>query len=195
MKLFLTLYTQQGKEPTQQDVKYSSRSADEGKGKIEPGSSVKMPSTSYAAPAGGGAGGSQSTPQVFTDEELSEIFQIDFASIFGSPDANLKNSNYKGVQLPNQKTGALAPTPKQGPLLTGVWCACRLFQLSIGLQITRTNLPKLTESCLCSPQCTLINTFITSFPTGLKTLPWRFRGISSDRKNFLRHHRKIFDWI
>ena len=43
-------------------------------------------------------------PQVFTDEELSEIFQIDFAEIFGSPDEQLRTqSSYKGVQLP-QKT-------------------------------------------------------------------------------------------
>ena len=40
-------------------------------------------------------------PQAFTDEELSEIFQIDFAEIFGSPDAELQPSKYKGVQLPS----------------------------------------------------------------------------------------------
>ena len=66
-----------------------------------------MPSTAYGSgPAGSGSGKSQ--PQVFTDEELSEIFQIDFASIFGSPDENLKSSSYKGVQLPSgQKSGSL----------------------------------------------------------------------------------------
>ena len=35
------------------------------------------------------------TPQVFTDEELSEIFQIDFAEIFGQtsfPDAKQKTT-------------------------------------------------------------------------------------------------------
>ena len=40
------------------------------------------------------------TPQIFSDEELSEIFQIDFSEIFGSPDAGIKPSKYKGVQLP-----------------------------------------------------------------------------------------------
>ena len=39
-------------------------------------------------------------PQVFSDEELSEIFQIDFGEIFGSVDEGLKPSKYKGVQLP-----------------------------------------------------------------------------------------------
>ena len=43
-------------------------------------------------------------PQAFTDEELSEIFQIDFAEIFGSPDAELQPSKYKGVQLPSSTT-------------------------------------------------------------------------------------------
>ena len=41
------------------------------------------------------------TPQVFTDEELSEIFQIDFAEIFGSTAANPK-SDYKGINLPKK---------------------------------------------------------------------------------------------
>ena len=39
-------------------------------------------------------------PQAFTDEELSEIFQIDFSEIFGSVDTGPKSSKYKGVQLP-----------------------------------------------------------------------------------------------
>ena len=39
-------------------------------------------------------------PQVFSDEELSEIFQIDFGEIFGSVDEGVKPSKYKGVQLP-----------------------------------------------------------------------------------------------
>ena len=39
-------------------------------------------------------------PQVFSDEELSEIFQIDFGEIFGSVDEGAKPSKYKGVQLP-----------------------------------------------------------------------------------------------
>ena len=36
---------------------------------------------------------SQKTPQVFTDEELSEIFQINFAEIFG-----------QSPPYPNEKT-------------------------------------------------------------------------------------------
>ena len=47
-------------------------------------------------------------PQVFSDEELSEIFQIDFGEIFGSPDEGLKPSKYKGVQLPPPATPASA---------------------------------------------------------------------------------------
>ena len=37
-------------------------------------------------------------PHVFSDDELSEIFQIDFGQIFGNPDSDRQN-NYKGVQL------------------------------------------------------------------------------------------------
>ena len=48
------------------------------------------------------------TPQVFTDEELSEIFQIDFGEIFGSPDEGIKPSKYKGVQLPPPSTPSSA---------------------------------------------------------------------------------------
>ena len=35
--------------------------------------------------------------RVFSDDELSEIFQIDFGQIFGNPEAGLKSS-YKGIQ-------------------------------------------------------------------------------------------------
>ncbi len=43
------------------------------------------------------------TPQVFSDEELSEIFQINFAEIFGNPDASAPAaSNYKGISLPTK---------------------------------------------------------------------------------------------
>ena len=45
-------------------------------------------------------GSTSHQPQAFTDEELSEIFQIDFSEIFGSVDAGLTPSKYKGVQLP-----------------------------------------------------------------------------------------------
>ena len=37
-------------------------------------------------------------PHVFSDDELSEIFQIDFGQIFGNPDSDRQN-NYKGIQL------------------------------------------------------------------------------------------------
>ena len=40
----------------------------------------------------------QSKPHVFSDDELSEIFQIDFGQIFGNPDSDRQN-NYKGIQL------------------------------------------------------------------------------------------------
>lgn len=43
----------------------------------------------------------QKTPQVFTDEELSEIFQINFAEIFGQP-AEKPKSDYKGINLPKK---------------------------------------------------------------------------------------------
>ena len=45
-------------------------------------------------------------PQAFTDEELSEIFQIDFSEIFGSVDTGSKSSKYKGVQLPPTATSS-----------------------------------------------------------------------------------------
>ena len=41
-------------------------------------------------------------PQVFTDEELSEIFQINFAEIFGQPAADSPKSDYKGINLPKK---------------------------------------------------------------------------------------------
>ena len=40
----------------------------------------------------------QNKPHVFSDDELSEIFQIDFGQIFGNPDSDRQN-NYKGIQL------------------------------------------------------------------------------------------------
>ena len=46
--------------------------------------------------------------KVFTDNELTDIFEIDFAEIFGSPDVGLGNSNYRGINLPsknNSRTG------------------------------------------------------------------------------------------
>ena len=46
--------------------------------------------------------------KVFTDSELTDIFEIDFAEIFGSPDVGLGNSNYRGINLPsknNSRTG------------------------------------------------------------------------------------------
>lgn len=43
----------------------------------------------------------QKTPQVFSDEELSEIFQINFAEIFGKP-AEKPSSDYKGINLPKK---------------------------------------------------------------------------------------------
>merc|ERR1712106_477367 len=39
---------------------------------------------------------------IFSDDELSEIFQIDFGQIFGNPEAGLK-SNYKGIQSKKTK--------------------------------------------------------------------------------------------
>ena len=49
---------------------------------------------------------------VFSDDELSEIFQIDFGKIFGNPEAGLK-SNYKGIQSKKTKQGKLcAKSPR-----------------------------------------------------------------------------------
>jgi len=44
---------------------------------------------------------------IFSDDELSEIFQIDFGQIFGNPEAGLK-SNYKGIQTKKTHQGKLA---------------------------------------------------------------------------------------
>lgn len=41
---------------------------------------------------------------VFSDDELSEIFQIDFGQIFGNPDSGRKN-NYKGIQIKKSAQG------------------------------------------------------------------------------------------
>ena len=43
-------------------------------------------------------------PHVFSDDELSEIFQIDFGQIFGNPDSDRQN-NYKGIQLKKSSQG------------------------------------------------------------------------------------------
>ena len=40
--------------------------------------------------------------QVFSDDELSEIFQIDFGQIFGNPDSG-RSSNYKGIKKTKQE--------------------------------------------------------------------------------------------
>ena len=48
---------------------------------------LNLPPTSSSDPPG----------RVFSDDELSEIFQIDFGQIFGNPEAGLKSS-YKGIQ-------------------------------------------------------------------------------------------------
>eukprot|EP00095_Tigriopus_kingsejongensis_P010849 maker-scaffold1333_size47127-snap-gene-0.11 protein:Tk10849 transcript:maker-scaffold1333_size47127-snap-gene-0.11-mRNA-1 annotation:"vinculin-like isoform 1" len=61
-------------------------------------------------------GGRGKQPKVFSDSELSEIFQIDFGEIFGSPDAGLTNFNdYKGINLPSKNSrdspGSAPPRP------------------------------------------------------------------------------------
>ena len=42
------------------------------------------------------------TKHVFSDDELSEIFQIDFGQIFGNPDSG-RSSNYKGIKKTQQQ--------------------------------------------------------------------------------------------
>ena len=49
---------------------------------------------------------------MFSDDELSEIFQIDFGQIFGNPDSDRQN-NYKGIQLKK--------SPSQGKTQAGDW--------------------------------------------------------------------------
>ena len=44
------------------------------------------------------------TKHVFSDDELSEIFQIDFGQIFGNPDSG-RSSNYKGIKKTKQQQG------------------------------------------------------------------------------------------
>ena len=56
-----------------------------------------------STPSAGNTMAASKTPQ-FSDAELSEIFQIDFAEIFGSHDLlSTPNSNYKGINLPSPK--------------------------------------------------------------------------------------------
>merc|ERR1719481_2260183 len=50
---------------------------------------------------------------IFSDDELSEIFQIDFGQIFGNPEAGLK-SNYKGIQSKRTTQDGDAP-PRPPP--------------------------------------------------------------------------------
>lgn len=47
---------------------------------------------------------------IFSDDELSEIFQIDFGQIFGNPEAGLK-SNYKGIQSKRTTQGKKCGLP------------------------------------------------------------------------------------
>ena len=43
----------------------------------------------------------QRQQQTFTDQELSDIFQINFSEIFGSPEMmSPPSSQYKGIKLP-----------------------------------------------------------------------------------------------
>ncbi|XP_059099435.1 vinculin-like isoform X3 [Tigriopus californicus] len=58
----------------------------------------------------------QEDKKVFTDSELSEIFQIDFGEIFGSPDITVPDSNYRGINLPSKNhrgTDSYRRTQKQ----------------------------------------------------------------------------------
>ena len=45
--------------------------------------------------------------QIFSDEELSEIFQIDFAEIFGSPDKPSNKYGPKKTVLPSKGTSEI----------------------------------------------------------------------------------------
>ncbi len=57
---------------------------------------VKMASTMSAKPVNyPGASNYQKPPQIFTDEELSEIFQIDFAKIFGNSETPSSNFDHQ----------------------------------------------------------------------------------------------------
>ena len=69
--------------------------------------------------------------RVFSDDELSEIFQIDFGQIFGNPEAGLKSS-YKGIQSKkglsrsnsSSRTGTLSVDRVSDPPMFSV---CRPF--------------------------------------------------------------------
>ncbi|XP_071743094.1 vinculin isoform X7 [Lepeophtheirus salmonis] len=53
----------------------------------------------------------------FTDEELSDIFQINFNEIFGSPDAAIAQSSpYKGITLPDKGRESDPNAPPRPPL-------------------------------------------------------------------------------
>ena len=49
---------------------------------------------------------------VFSDAELSEIFQIDFGQIFGNPDSG-RSSNYKGVDIKKSAQGTKCANYKE----------------------------------------------------------------------------------
>ena len=56
---------------------------------------VSTPHSYQSSPAG-------PSKHVFSDDELSEIFQIDFGQIFGNPDSG-RSSNYKGIKKTKQE--------------------------------------------------------------------------------------------
>jgi hypothetical protein len=60
--------------------------------------------------------------RVFTDDELSEIFQIDFGQIFGNPEAGLKSS-YKGIQ---SKKPARRSSSRAGIGVVSAVCSTKL---------------------------------------------------------------------
>jgi len=59
-------------------------------------------SAQFSVPHSSSVSSSVQPGHIFSDEELSEIFQIDFGQIFGNPEAGLK-SNYKGIQSKKTK--------------------------------------------------------------------------------------------
>ena len=79
------------------------------------------------------AGGGGKPKHVFSDDELSEIFQIDFGQIFGNPDSGRKN-NYKGIQIKKSAQGNSRVCWVSACIISFIYFTYNLLQLFFQLE-------------------------------------------------------------
>lgn len=88
--------------------------------------SARAARPSYHRPHG------QDEKKVFTDSELSEIFQIDFGEIFGSPDITAPDSSYRGINLPSKnQRGSQMWSVDLNPLINNLFEFAGVFHTNI----------------------------------------------------------------